>query len=162
MTTVVIRVKIQVDLVGLVDAAHSGFYLPQVLFGDIVADSSKFTLDGNALVVVRSGFDGRERSTTLRVCVVVVVVPVAGAVVVPTSRSVDKPCRVKRLDAVREVELWVVVCDLAPSLVVDDPSVNAGVVLVLLDENVELAFPVSLLLCIWCSKRHRRHVLDEQ
>ena len=83
MATIVPCFNSFIDLIGLVDGVDRCLDVPQVFQGNVLADTTELALDGNALVVVRSGLDGVERSTALRVSIVMVIMPVTKAVVVP-------------------------------------------------------------------------------
>lgn len=67
---------------------------------------------------------GVEGGSALRVGVVVVVAEVACAVVVPATGRVNKSRRIQLLDACGQLDLGVVVCDLAPAFIVDDLESN--------------------------------------
>lgn len=119
-TAVVPGVKGLVDLIGLVDGVDGRLDLPQVLRGDVVAGAAELALDGDALVVVGGGGPGVEGRATLRVGIVVVVVPITEAVVVPARGGVDQPRGVELLDARGQVVFGEVARDLAPAFVIDN------------------------------------------
>lgn len=103
----------------------------------------------------------------------------------PSTGSVNEPGRVLGPDLVCETKLGVVsAADLTPAFVVDDlitelaakhvyvleihtyPGDNAGVALVLSDENIQLALPLGLLfrsrIATWFLNEHAGHILDDE
>lgn len=84
--------------------------------------------------------------------------------VVPAAGGVDEAGRVCRPDPVGDLELGVVAGDLAPALVIDNPSDDASVTLVLVDHDTELALPLVLLVGVRlaAAKKHAGHVLDDK
>ena len=142
--------------------------------GRIFSKTTKFSLNRNTGRIEWRRIDRVERSTALRVCVVVVVVEVTGAMIIPATGRINEPCRIKRAHDIGECELRVVALgDLAPAFIVDDPRDDAGIAAVLADEDFKLALELLLLIGVWqncfdCAviksltlrRTQRRHVLD--
>lgn len=131
-------------------------------------DTTELALEANSAAVVRGRLDRVEWSAALRVGVMVVVGEVARAVVVPARRRVDQPAAVHGPDALGNGDLGVRGRpDLAPAFIVDDldkvlinqslmfsgchatyPGDDGGVAHVLVDQDVELALKLCLLVTV--------------
>lgn len=163
-----------------------------LLDGDVVADTSELALDADSVAVIGGRLDRVERRAALGARVLVVVGEVARAVVVPARCRVDQPAAVDGPDPLGNGVLGVRRCpDLAPAFVVNDldrrlthgrsleagqagssicspagatyPGHNGGVAQVLVDQDVELALKLCLLVGIgeWHTRGHGGHVLND-
>lgn len=89
MATVVPDVERRVDLVGLVDPVDRLLDFPQMVRRDVVADSAELALDSNTLRVVGSRLERVEGRSTLWARIMMIVMPVAIAMINPAGSSVN-------------------------------------------------------------------------
>lgn len=98
MTAIIPSLDGLVDLVRLVDLVDGLLHLPEVLRRHVLPDAAELALDGDAPRVVRGGGKRVEGRAALWVRVVVVVVPVADAVVYPARGRIYESGRVEGFD----------------------------------------------------------------
>lgn len=120
MAAVVPDLDRRVDLVGLVDPVDRLLDFPQMFRRHVVADSAKLALDSNTFRIVRSRLDRVEGSAALRAGVMVIIMPVAIAVIDPAGSSVDQSGWIELLDTICKIFLGVIIRNLRPSFVVND------------------------------------------
>ena len=83
----------------------------------------------------------------------------------PAGDSIDQPRRVQLTDTLGQGKLRVIVGDLAPPFVVDDPGDDARIAFVLVDHDLKLALELRLFRVGGPGvgvHPHRRHILDHQ
>lgn len=143
--------------------------------GGVLSKTTEFALDGDARGVEWSGLNRVEGRSALRVCIVMIVMEVACAMVKPATGRINQSGRVQRVYKVGQFKLGIFsVVDLAPAFIVDDPSNDAGVASVLADKHFELALELLLLFGIGKNVDYRAvfeslslgwsegwHILDE-
>jgi hypothetical protein len=154
--------NVSVQLIRLIDGNDGLFDIPQMLDGDVVADTSELPLESDSSWVVRGRIDRVPRRPTLRVRVlqdtlsdqlniersgsahVMIITEISCAVIVPTSHRIDDPGRIHTSKLGSEVEFRSRV-ELSPAFIVDDPGHDRRERSVGVDELPQLRFKLGLL-----------------
>jgi hypothetical protein len=106
---------------------------------------SELALKSDTLGIVWRIRQRVEWCSTLRLGVVVGVAEVTVSVIMPSGNSVDEPSRIElAYSSCNSLLGLVALCELNPTFVVDDPSDNGWIVLVLVDEDFYLALKLAL------------------
>lgn len=108
-----------VDLVSLVDPVDRLLDFPQMVGRDVVTDSAELALDSNTLMVVRSRLERVERCSALWAGIMVIIMPVAIAMVDPAGSSVDQSSWIQLLNTLCKILLGVIIRNLRPSFIVN-------------------------------------------
>lgn len=125
--------------------------------GGVFSETAKFTLNGDAGWVMRTGVDGVERCAALRIGVVMIIVEIAGTVIIPATGGNDKSRWIDRVHKIGQCKLGILaIHDLTPAFVVDNPGHDARIAAVLANKQFELTLELLLLFgvgqdCLCCA-----------